>query len=103
MIECHDLPTAKVFAGTLFRIAGNSFDAGTEVSKIVMFDKKMTLASGTFGIIRCIQISSSILAAIPLPNSKLTIGNEDYKIINPQRHDNPAFVTFWESEIQRTT
>lgn len=103
MIECHDLPTAKVFAGTLFRIAGNSFDAGTAVSKIVMFDKKMTLTGGTFGIIRCMQISSSVLPAIPLHNSMLRIDGTDYKILNPQRHDNPAFVTFWESEIQRTT
>lgn len=103
MIECHDLPTAVIKTGVLYKIVGNSFDSGSSISQIVVFDKETTLKDGTFGTTKYIQISSSVLAEIPPHNSKLTIDGVNYKVLNPRQCDSPAFVTFWESEIQRTS
>lgn len=100
MLNCHDLPTAEVYTATIQQISGNTYGSAVNLSKVVMYDRNMNI-DGVPSITRYIQISSSILATIPKHNSLITINSTKYKMINPRRCANPAFVTFWESEIQK--
>ena len=102
MLEVHDLPTAEVYSGTIQQMSGNTYGSAVNLSKIVVFDRTMKLG-GVPSIKRFAQISSSILATIPRHNSRITIGGVVYKLLDPTRRANPGFVTFWESEIQKTS
>lgn len=101
MLEVHDLPTAEVYTATYYTYTSGVRDSGETLQKVVMYDLKTMLESGVPGVKRYVQISSTILADIPRHNDEITIDSVNYKILNPTRCANPAFVTFWESELKR--
>jgi len=100
MLECHNLPTAETYSATYYTFLSNSRSAGTTINNVVMYDKNTMLQSGVFGVIRYCQISTNTVTTVK-HNDEITINNISYKLINPTRCANPAFVTFWESELKR--
>lgn len=101
MLEVHKLPTAEVFTATLKEMHAGSYGADQSLSAVVMYEMNTDLG-GVPSVKNFIQISSSVKADKPAHNSIITIANVSYKLINPITRKNPGFVTFYESEIQKT-
>ena len=101
MLEVHNMPTAEVYSAEYIAITNNEHANAVTIDKLVMYDKQTMLESGVFGIKRYIQISSSQLATIPNNNDIIEVDSVQYRILNPTRCANPAFVTFWETELKK--
>lgn len=102
MIECHALPTATPYlvSGIYYIYINGTKQTGITIDNIVLYERQERI-DGTFvGIIRKVQISTTMLATRPDRNAKLVIDGTEYSFKDPIKRINPKIVTFWESEIK---
>jgi len=102
MIECHALPTATPYlvSGTYFAYTNGVKQAGVTLTNIVLYERQEQIENGFIGIVRKVQISTTMLATRPDRNATIAINGTTYSFKDPVKRCNPAFVDFWESEIK---
>lgn len=104
MMEIHAIPTAVPYneTATYYTYVNGEKQAGVPLNPVVFYDREGRLETGMLGIIKMIQISTSVLATKPKLNDIIEIDGQEYKFISPIKKANPGFVTFWESEVKST-
>jgi hypothetical protein len=102
MIECHALPTATpyIVSGTYFDYSNGVKQEGVALTNIVLYERQERVENGFVGIVRKMQISTTILSTKPDRNATIVINGTTYSFKDPVKKSNPAFVDFWESEVK---
>jgi hypothetical protein len=103
MLECYESPTAIPYlvSGTYYTRTSNGVKSeGVELSNIVLYETRERVENGFIGIIRKVQISTSILDTKPQRKGELVIDGETYSFEDPVLRKNPLYVDFWESEVK---
>ncbi|GAB4146835.1 MAG: hypothetical protein OHK0017_07800 [Patescibacteria group bacterium] len=102
MVECYSLPTAKPYLVTarLVRYIDGVKQVPITLKNVVFYEQEGRLENELIGITSKVQISQSILPEIPGLNDIIIICNTQYKFINPTLKRNPAFRSFWQSEVK---
>lgn len=94
MLEIHNLPTAEKYEAEFISGVVNDY------IYLAMYDKEARLETGTLGIKRYVQISTSQLEGKPKTTDQLVIEDTKYKILTVSKRNTQPFRQFWECEIK---
>jgi hypothetical protein len=101
-MKVYELPTAVKANGTITQYNGSSYVTVATSNNIVIYDKKTLLTNGEFGTTKKIQVSTDIVSEL-VHNMRITIGADEYNILDPKLCTNPAFTSFYQAEIKKIT
>lgn len=106
MLNCFSLPSCRPINGVYYRVVANNNQTqkttgGLNLNNLVIYDKNGIIEGGFVGVVKKIQISTSIITFIPNENDKIKIKNSTYKLRNIIFKDqNPYFIPFYEADLK---